>query len=720
MVKFSSKTIDDWSELANKELQNKIREGKQKLSWESEEGIQLKTLYTKDDLEGLEHLDTMPGFPPFVRGPKATMYSGRPWTIRQYAGFSTAKESNAFYKKALKAGQKGLSIAFDLATHRGYDSDHPRVIGDVGKAGVAIDSVEDMKVLFNEIPLEKMSVSMTMNGAVLPILASYIVAAEEQGVSMELLSGTIQNDILKEFLVRNTYIYPPESSMRIISDIIEFTSKKMPKFNSISISGYHMQEAGANQVQELAFTIADGLEYVKAAINNGLKVDDFAPRLSFFFAIGMNFFMEVSKLRAARFLWAKKMKEMFKPQNLKSLMLRTHCQTSGVSLTEKDAYNNIVRTTVEAMAAVMGGTQSLHTNSFDEAVALPTEMSSRIARNTQLILQNETSITNTVDPLAGSYYVESLTNSLIVHAEKLVDDILKLGGMTKAIEIGYPNKLIEESAIRKQAKIDSEDEIIVGVNKFINENEKDFDILEIDNTEVRKEQIDSISKIKVNRNNKRCEKALKSLTKAARDKSGNLLELSIIAAKERATIGEISYALEKVFDRYQEKLNITKGVYTKGFGDHIQIDDIKESISQFVQEVGRKPKMLVAKLGQDGHDRGAKVIASSFSDLGFDVKITKLFLTPMELLKESEKIKPDIVGISSHAAAHMTLVRDFMKLSKINKKNFLVICGGVIPKKDINKLKDLGVAEIFGPGTNIINACYKILNLIKYGKKSNI
>ena len=720
MVKFSNKTLEEWNELANKELKNKASNGEQNLNWESEEGIQIKALYTKDDLEGLEHLNTMPGFPPFVRGPKATMYSGRPWTIRQYAGFSTAKESNAFYRKALKGGQKGLSIAFDLATHRGYDSDHPRVIGDVGKAGVAIDSVEDMKVLFNEIPLEQMSVSMTMNGAVLPILASYIVAAEEQGVEMELLSGTIQNDILKEFLVRNTYIYPPESSMRIISDIIEFTSKKMPKFNSISISGYHMQEAGANQVQELAFTIADGLEYVKTAINNGLKVDDFAPRLSFFFAIGMNFFMEVSKLRAARFLWAKKMKQMFNPQNLKSLTLRTHCQTSGVSLTEKDAYNNIVRTTVEAMAAVMGGTQSLHTNSFDEAVALPTEMSSRIARNTQLILQNETSITRTIDPLAGSYYVESLTNSLIVHAEKLIDEILELGGMTKAIENGYPNKLIEESAIRKQAKIDSEEEIIVGVNKFINESEKEFDILEIDNTEVRREQISSITKIKNNRDEEKCKIALRSLTRAAKEKRGNLLELSIAAARERATIGEISYALEKVFGRYQENLNITKGVYKKSFSDHIKIDDIKESINKFIEEEGRKPRMLVAKLGQDGHDRGAKVIASSFSDLGFDIEITKLFLTPKELIEEANNIKPDVVGISSHAAAHMTLVTDFMNLSKVNKKNYIVICGGVIPKKDINKLKNLGVAEIFGPGTNIINACYKILNLIKYGDKSNI
>jgi len=720
MVKFSNKTLEEWNELANKELKNKVSNGEKNLSWESEEGIQIKALYTKDDLEGLEHLNTMPGFPPFVRGPKATMYSGRPWTIRQYAGFSTAKESNAFYRKALKGGQKGLSIAFDLATHRGYDSDHPRVIGDVGKAGVAIDSVEDMKVLFNEIPLEQMSVSMTMNGAVLPILASYIVAAEEQGVEMELLSGTIQNDILKEFLVRNTYIYPPESSMRIISDIIEFTSKKMPKFNSISISGYHMQEAGANQVQELAFTIADGLEYVKTAINNGLKVDDFAPRLSFFFAIGMNFFMEVSKLRAARFLWAKKMKQMFNPQNLKSLTLRTHCQTSGVSLTEKDAYNNIVRTTVEAMAAVMGGTQSLHTNSFDEAVALPTEMSSRIARNTQLILQNETSITRTIDPLAGSYYVESLTNSLIVHAEKLIDEILELGGMTKAIENGYPNKLIEESAIRKQAKIDSEEEIIVGVNKFINESEKEFDILEIDNTEVRREQISSLKKIKNNRDEEKCKIALRSLTRAAKEKRGNLLELSIAAARERATIGEISYALEKVFGRYQENLNITKGVYKKSFSDHIKIDDIKESINKFIEEEGRKPRMLVAKLGQDGHDRGAKVIASSFSDLGFDIEITKLFLTPKELIEEANNIKPDVVGISSHAAAHMTLVTDFMNLSKVNKKNYIVICGGVIPKKDINKLKNLGVAEIFGPGTNIINACYKILNLIKYGDKSNI
>ncbi len=718
MEKFSDKFIKDWNELAKKELQKD--HSAEELAWKSEEGITIKPLYTKEDLEGLDHLNTMPGFPPFVRGPKATMYYGRPWTIRQYAGFSTAKDSNSFYRKALKAGQKGLSIAFDLATHRGYDSDHPRVIGDVGKAGVAIDSVEDMKVLFNEIPLDKMSVSMTMNGAVLPILASYIVAAEEQGVEMEQLSGTIQNDILKEFLVRNTYIYPPESSMRIVSDIIDFTSKKMPKFNSISISGYHMQEAGANQVQELAFTIADGLEYVKTAINNGLKVDDFAPRLSFFFAIGMNFFMEASKLRAARYLWANKMKLLFNPKSLNSLMLRTHCQTSGVSLTEKDAFNNIIRTTIEAMAAVMGGTQSLHTNSFDEAVALPTEMSSRIARNTQLILQNETNITKTVDPLAGSYYVESLTNSLIIHAEKIIDEILDLGGMTKAIEKGYPNKLIEESAIRKQSKIDSGEEVIVGVNKFINENEKDFEILEIDNTEVRKGQINSILKIKSRRNNEKCKLALEALSQAAKSNKGNLLELSIVAARERATIGEISFALEKVFDRYQENLNITKGVYSKSFRDNTSIDDLKENINNFIKDNGRKPKMLVAKLGQDGHDRGAKVIASSFSDLGFEIEITKLFLTPEELIKEANKVNPDVVGISSHAAAHMTLVTEFMSLLKNNKNNFLVICGGVIPKKDINKLKNLGVSEIFGPGTNILNACYKVLNLIKYGKKSNI
>jgi len=718
MKGFEKKNKKDWSNLAKKELEGK--DYNNNLSWKSEEGIEFKSLYTKEDLEGLDHLDSMPGFAPYVRGPKATMYFGRPWTIRQYAGFSTAEESNKFYRKALASGQKGLSIAFDLATHRGYDSDHLRVIGDVGKAGVAIDSVEDMKVLFDNIPLDKMSVSMTMNGAVLPILASYIVAAEEQGVKKEDLSGTIQNDILKEFLVRNTYIYPPKHSMKIIADIIEFTSKKMPKFNSISISGYHMQEAGANQVQELAFTIADGLEYVKTAQNNGLKVDSFAPRLSFFFAIGMNFFMEVAKLRAARYIWATKMKEMFSPNNPKSLVLRTHCQTSGVSLTEKDAYNNIVRTTIEAMAAVMGGTQSLHTNSFDEAVALPSEMSSRIARNTQLIIQNETNITKTIDPLAGSYYLENLTNALIVHSGKLIDEILGMGGMTKAIEKGYPNRLIEESAIIKQSKIDSGREIIVGVNKYQNENEKDFDILEIDNALVRKGQIKSIKKVKEKRNEEKCQKALNFITQAARDNKNNLLDACIKATRERATIGEISLALEKVFTRHEGSLNITKGVYAKEFEDKKKIEEVKDSIKNFNKEKGRKPKMLVAKLGQDGHDRGAKVIASSFSDLGFEVQITKLFLTPEELLMQANKLEVDVIGISSHAAAHMTLVTDFMKLLESNNKDYIVVCGGVIPRKDITRLKDLGVSEIFGPGTNIIEASYKVLNLIKYGKKSNI
>ncbi len=710
-------TYDDWKKSAEKELNGK--DDLRSLTWQTHEGIEIKSLYTKEDLDGLAHLESFPGFPPYTRGPKATMYYGRPWTIRQYAGFSSAEESNRFYRKALKSGQKGLSIAFDLATHRGYDSDHARVIGDVGKAGVAIDSVEDMKILFHEIPLDKMSVSMTMNGAVLPIMASYIVAAEEQGVKRGQLSGTIQNDILKEFLVRNTYIYPPKHSIKIVSDIIAFTTKEMPKFNSISISGYHMQEAGANVVQELAFTIADGLEYVKVAQSNGLRVDDFAPRLSFFFAIGMNFFLEIAKLRAARYIWATKMKEIFSPKKDKSLMLRTHCQTSGVSLTEKDAYNNIIRTTIEAMAAILGGTQSLHTNSFDEAVALPSDMSSRIARNTQLILQNETNIDKTIDPLAGSYYVESLTNSLIVHAGNLIDKILDMGGMTKAIEEGYPKKLIEESAIVKQSKIDSKNDIIVGVNKYLNENEEDFDILEIDNKEVRKVQLEKLKIIKKNRNEENCQNALNNLTEAARKSNLNLLDASVKAVKERATIGEITVALEKVFTRHEEKLNITKDVYSKEF-DNEKIEEIKESINSFKKKNGRKPKMLVAKLGQDGHDRGAKVIASSFTDLGYDVEVTKLFLTPSELLMQANLIDADIVGISSHAAAHMTLVKEFMDLLKNNHKKFMVICGGVIPKKDVKKLKNLGVEEVFGPGTNILDASYKIINLIKYRKKSNL
>ncbi|MAI02870.1 MAG: methylmalonyl-CoA mutase [Rickettsiales bacterium] len=718
MNNFFENNLNSWHDLAKKELEGK--DDLKNLKWMSQEGIEIKALYTKDDLEGLNHINTLPGFAPFVRGPKATMYYGKPWTIRQYAGFSTAKESNKFYRNALKSGQKGLSIAFDLATHRGYDSDHLRVIGDVGKAGVAIDSVEDMKLLFDKIPLDKMSVSMTMNGAVLPILASYIVAAEEQGVKRCQLSGTIQNDILKEFLVRNTYIYPPKSSMKIVSDIIDFTSKEMPKFNSISISGYHMQEAGANQVQELAFTIADGLEYVNTAINNGLPVDAFAPRLSFFFAIGMNFFMEVAKLRAARYIWAIKMKELFSPKNSKSLMLRTHCQTSGVSLTEKDAYNNIIRTTIEAMAAIMGGTQSLHTNSFDEAVALPSEMSSRIARNTQLILQNETDITKTIDPLAGSYYIESLTNSLIVHAGNIIDKIINMGGMTKAIEDGFPGRLIEESAIKKQAKVDSGQEVIVGVNKYHNENEEQFDILEIDNTQVKVEQIASLKKLKKNRNSEDCNEALNNITNVAKTQKGNLLEACINAVRKRATIGEISLALEKVFSRYEEKIGIIKDVYATNFDDKDKIEEIKDNIESFILKNGRRPKMLVAKLGQDGHDRGAKVIASSFSDLGFEVEITKLFLTPKELLQESNKGIVDVIGISSHAAAHMTLVTEFMQLLRSNEKKFIIVCGGVIPKKDIKKLKNIGVSEVFGPGTNILDASNKVLSLIKYGGKSNL
>ncbi len=717
MKTFEKKKKDDWSKLAEKEIKSKNLDS---LLWKTPEGIEVKSLYTMEDLTGLNHINTFPGFPPYVRGPKATMYAGRPWTIRQYAGFSTAEESNKFYKDCLKNGQKGLSVAFDLPTHRGYDSDHPRVEGDVGKAGVAIDTVEDMKILFSDIPLDKISVSMTMNGAVLPILASYIVAAEETGVDKIKLSGTIQNDILKEFLVRNTYIYPPKNSIKIVSDIIEYTSEKMPKFNSISISGYHMQEAGATQVQELAFTVADGLEYVKTATDNGLPVDDFAPRLSFFFAIGMNFFMEIAKLRAARFLWATKMEELYKPKNNKSLMLRTHCQTSGVSLTEKDAYNNIVRTTIEGLAAVLGGTQSLHTNSFDEAVALPTEMSSRIARNTQLIIQNETGITNTIDPLAGSYLIENLTNALIVHSGQLIDKIIKMGGMTKAIESGFPNKLIEESAIIKQSRIDSGDDTIVGVNKFINKNEKEFDILEVDNTKVRLNQISKLNKIKKTRDEKKYLLAIESLKKTAVTGKGNLLNETIKAIKERATVGEVSLALEEVFGRHKATTSIQKDIYSENFSDKDKINELRSSIKDFVENKGRKPKMLVAKMGQDGHDRGAKMIASSFNDLGFEVDLSDLFLTPLELLKLSIKNNPDVIGISSHAAAHMTLVPEFITLMKENNKRFLIICGGVIPKKDYAQLKKEGVAEIFGPGTNIIDASYKILNLIKYGDKSNI
>ncbi len=710
--------IHEWEHLAQKELKDKDLKD---LYWKTPEGIKIKAVYTENDLLGLNHLGSLPGVEPFVRGPKATMYVGRPWTVRQYAGFSTAEESNAFYKKCLEGGQKGLSVAFDLATHRGYDSDHPRVIGDVGKAGVAIDSVEDMKTLFDGIPLDKMSVSMTMNGAVLPILATYIVAAEEQGVDKSKLSGTIQNDILKEFLVRNTYIYPPEPSMQIVSDIIAYTSKHMPKFNSISISGYHMQEAGANQVQELAFTIADGLEYVRAAEINGLSVDDFAPRLSFFFAIGMNFFMEVAKLRAARYLWAKLMKSKFSPKNNKSLMLRTHCQTSGVSLTEKDPYNNIVRTTIEAMAAVLGGTQSLHTNSFDEAVALPTETSSRIARNTQLILLNETGVTKTVDPLAGSYFVENLTNSLIVNAGLLIDRVEKTGGMTKAIEDGFPKKMIEESAATRQSKIDRGEEVVVGVNEFINPTEQEIDVFEVDNTKVRKEQIRKLKGIRGLRNAENHKESIKKLIRVAKSNKGNLLDAAIEAARNRATVGEISSALEDIYGRYDAKVTIAKGVYSKGFENSKSYEEVKELIKSITISDGKAPKMLVAKLGQDGHDRGAKVIASSFSDMGFEISLTKLFLTPEELAQEAVDKNVDIIGVSSHAAGHLTLVPEFIsKLKDISEKKYLIICGGVIPQKDYDKLIDSGVSAVFGPGSNIVDAAYKVINLYKYGKGANI
>ena len=706
-----SRTLEEWKNLASKELKGKNSDT---LIWTTPEGIDIQPLYTENDLKGLDHLHSLPGFSPFLRGPKATMYAGRPWTIRQYAGFSTAKESNEFYKKNLAAGQMGLSVAFDLATHRGYDSDHPRVSGDVGMSGVAIDSVEDMKLLFDEIPLDKMSVSMTMNGAVLPVLANYIVAAEEQGVKAKQLKGTIQNDILKEFMVRNTYIYPPKESMKIVSDIIEYTAKHMPSFNSISISGYHMQEAGANQVQELAFTIADGIEYVRAAINKGLQVDDFAPRLSFFFAIGMNFFMEIAKLRAARWLWANLMKKHFKPNNIKSMMLRTHCQTSGVSLTEQDPYNNVVRTTIEAMAAVMGGTQSLHTNAFDEAVALPTDFSARIARNTQLILNEETGITKTVDPLAGSYYLEALTGRLISSAEKLIDEIEKLGGMTKAVEKGIPKSMIEESAARRQAGIDSGDITVVGVNKYKANEDSKFDVLKVDNNEVRELQIKSLIKLKNNRDDQKVTESLNKLTEGAKKQSSNLLELSVEAARNRATVGEISSALEKVFSRHEASYSGVTGVYGNELNKNDNYIFVKKTIDDFVNKNNRKPRILIVKLGQDGHDRGAHVVASAYEDLGFDVKVGPLFQTPEESAEMVKLYKPDVVGASSLAGGHLTLIPEMIQYIKnIVNKNILIIAGGVIPQEDYEKLEEAGVDAIFGPGTNITDAARRIIGLIE-------
>ena len=710
MSSFEKKTIADWEAQAKKE---KKSDDLSNFKWDTPEGITVKPLYTAADTADLEYADTMPGHAPFIRGPMATMYAGRPWTVRQYAGFSTAEESNAFYKRNLAAGQQGLSVAFDLATHRGYDSDHPRVVGDVGKAGVAIDSVEDMKILFDSIPLDKVSVSMTMNGAVLPIMANYIVAAEEQGVSQEKLAGTIQNDILKEFMVRNTYIYPPTPSMRIIGDIIEFTSQKMPKFNSISISGYHIQEAGANNALELAFTLADGLEYVRAAIAKGLDVDAFAPRLSFFFAIGMNFFMEASKLRAARFLWAKIMQQ-FNPKNPKSSMLRTHCQTSGWSLTEQDPYNNVIRTTIEALAAVLGGTQSLHTNALDEAIALPTDHSARIARNTQLVIQEESGICNVVDPLGGSYYVESLTNNLIEEAQKILDEIEELGGMTKAIETGMPKLRIEESAAKKQAAIDSGRDVIVGVNKYQLAEEDEIEVLDVDNAAVRESQIARLNQMRANRDEAACQQALDAITAASENGGGNLLDLSIKAARLRASVGEISDAMEKAFGRHRAEIKLVSGAYGSIVDQDSDFTELKQRVDAFAAKEGRRPRIMIAKMGQDGHDRGAKVVATAYADIGFDVDVGPLFQTPEEAAKMAVENDVHVVGVSSLAAGHKTLVPQLVEeLKKLGAEDIAVVCGGVIPRQDYDALYAAGAKKIFGPGTSIIVSGGQTLDAIE-------
>ncbi len=703
-----------WSALADKELRDKSAED---LTWKTLEGIEVSPIYTQEDLNNLEHLGTLPGQEPFTRGVKATMYAGRPWTVRQYAGFSTAEESNKFYRKALEAGQQGVSVAFDLATHRGYDSDHPRVLGDVGKAGVAIDSVEDMKILFEGIPLEKVSVSMTMNGAVIPVLANFIATGEEQGVEKSLLSGTIQNDILKEFMVRNTYIYPPEPSMRIVADIIEYTSAEMPKFNSISISGYHMQEAGANLVQELAYTLADGKEYVKTAIQRGMDVDKFAGRLSFFFAIGMNFFMEAAKLRAARLLWHRIMDELG-AKNPRSKMLRTHCQTSGVYLQEQDPFNNVVRTEYEAMSAVLGGTQSLHTNALDEAIALPTEFSARIARNTQLILQEETGVTNVVDPLAGSYYVEKLTSDLADAAWKLIKEVDDLGGMTKAVASGMPKLRIEETAAKRQAEIDKGEQVIVGTNKYRLSQEEEIEILDVDNLAVREAQIVRLQKIRKNRDEKACLVALEEITNRA-ENGGNLLEAAVEAARCRATVGEISIAMEKIFGRHSAEVKTLAGVYGAAYEGDEDFVTIQKSVEKFAKEEGRRPRMLVVKMGQDGHDRGAKVIATAFADIGFDVDVGPLFQTPEEAAQDAIDNDVHIIGISSQAAGHKTLAPKLIEILKEKEAdNILVICGGVIPQQDYEFLKDAGVKAIFGPGTNIPNAAQEIMDLIRATRKT--
>ncbi|MFO0295890.1 MAG: methylmalonyl-CoA mutase [Rhodospirillales bacterium] len=714
-MSFPESSLADWEALARAELKGASPDS---LIWHTPEGIAVKPLYTAADLEGLDHLGGMPGVAPFLRGPRATMYANRPWTLRQYAGFSTAEESNRFFKQGLRNGQMGLSVAFDLATHRGYDSDHPHVVGDVGKAGVAIDSVEDMKILFDGIPLDRMSVSMTMNGAVLPVLAGFIVAGEEQGVDRAKLSGTIQNDILKEFMVRNTYIYPPAPSMRIVADIIDHTARRMPKFNSISISGYHMQEAGATCVQELAFTLADGLEYVRAARGRGLDIDAFAPRLSFFFGIGMNFFMEIAKLRAARLLWARLMRP-FGPKKAESLSLRTHCQTSGVSLTEQDPYNNIVRTTIEAMAAVLGGTQSLHTNSFDEALALPTPFSARIARNTQLILAEETGIPRVVDPLGGSYYVERLTASIAAAATTLIDEVEAMGGMTRAVESGMPKLRIEEAAARRQARVDRGEDTIVGVNKYRTEEPTPVEIRDIDNTAVREAQIARLAKIRASRDQGACAAALQALTQAAASGEGNLLELAVEATRRRATVGEISDALETVFTRHRATIRSVAGVYGAAYAGDQGFEKIRRDVDRFAADEGRRPRMLVVKLGQDGHDRGAKIIATAFADIGFDVDVGPLFQTPQEAARQAVENDVHVVGVSSQAAGHKTLVPQLVAaLAAEGAGDILVVCGGVIPPQDYPALKDAGVAAVFGPGTNIPHAAAEILGLIRRHRRA--
>ena len=703
--------LEAWAALVGKETRGRTPAD---LAWRTPEGIDVKPLYTAADLEGLAHLDSLPGFAPFVRGPRASMYAGRPWTLRQYAGYSTAEESNAFYRRNLEAGQTGLSIAFDLATHRGYDSDHPRVTGDVGKAGVAIDSVEDMKILFDGIPLDRMSVSMTMNGAVLPVMAMYIVAAEEQGVASRALAGTVQNDILKEFMVRNTYIYPPEPSMRIVADIIAWTAREMPRFNPISISGYHMQEAGATAVQELAFTLADGIEYVRAAIRGGLDVDAFAPRLSFFFGIGMNFFMEVAKLRAARALWAELLETHFAPSNPRSLMLRTHCQTSGVSLTSQDPYNNVVRTAVEALAAILGGTQSLHTNAFDEALALPTEASARIARNTQLVLREETGITRVVDPLAGSYYVESLTASLAAAARALIGEVEALGGMTSAVTAGMPKLRIEEAAARRQARVDRGEEIVVGVNRYVSDDPTKIDILDIDNTAVREAQVARLDRVRAGRAPGPWRESLAALATCAETGDGNLLEHAVAAARARASVGEISDALERVWSRHRAVTPSISGVYAAAYEGDEGFARIRADIEAFAGEEGRRPRMLVVKLGQDGHDRGARIIATAFADLGFDVDVGPLFQTPEEAARQAIENDVHVVGVSSQAAGHKTLVPALVvALRALEAGDIAVVCGGVIPPQDHAALRAAGVSAIYGPGAHIPAAAAEVLEVVK-------